>query len=121
MHAMLGRGIPVFPGAALLRPQRYVEGGGQQKKPFERVLPGCGEKSPCFQAPTGVVREGTYTVQAAGATLRLPMFGYRFRSSDLCSRATLAAQDVEDPAYKKPSDCRDLKIAKKLSMSRSLV
>eukprot|EP00439_Symbiodinium_sp_Y106_P066034 s1787_g10.t1 len=40
----------------------------------------------------GVVREGTYTVQ-----------------------------DVEDPAYKKPSDCRDLKIAKKLSMSRSLV
>ena len=49
------------------------------------------------------------------------MFGYRFRSSDLCSRATLAAQDVEDPAYKKPSDCRDLKIAKKLSMSRSLV
>ena len=36
---MLGRGIPVFPGAALLRPQRYVEGGGQQKRPFERVLP----------------------------------------------------------------------------------
>ncbi|CAE7676325.1 PNO [Symbiodinium pilosum] len=40
----------------------------------------------------GVLREGTYTVQ-----------------------------DMEDASYKKPSDCRDIKIAKQLSLSRTLV
>ena len=100
-----------------------MEGGGQQERPTSGNQHACASISVIRILP--VLNKKVFFEKEP--SLSRP--DHRFKHPRLVhahlldgnTRHLVSVQDLEDADYKKPSDCREIKLAKKLSMSRSLV